>query len=100
MSRRYQVKKTDTNEKGIVEALRKIPGVKVETGHDDILIGYRGHTYWIELKNPDEVDKQGRPYDKTSKTAKKQKKLNDEFTGQYDICHDIDQILRIIGLLE
>jgi len=40
MSRRYQTKNTDTNEKDIVSALRKIPGVTVETGHDDIIYRY------------------------------------------------------------
>ena len=73
MTRRYQVKSTDKNEKDIVTALRKIPGVKVQTDINDILIGYRGKNFWIEIKNPAEVDKNGIPYKKNNKTYEKQK---------------------------
>ena len=98
MTRRYQTKKTDNNEKDIVSALRQIPGVSVETGHDDILLGYKNKTYWFEIKNPSEVDKNGKPYAKKSETAKKQKKLDDEFKGHYKIVYCIEQILAEIGI--
>ena len=42
----------DNNQNDIVDKLRKIPGVSVEVGHDDILVGYRGKTYWYEIKDP------------------------------------------------
>lgn len=100
MTRRHQVKKTDNNEAAIVKALRAIPGVKVETDHDDILIGYKRRNYWIEIKNPDEVDKQGRPYAKKSKTAKKQKELLDHWTGTYMIATTLDEILIKIGVMK
>ena len=98
MSRRYQVRNTDKNEKDIVAALRKIPGVKVQTDVNDILIGYRNKNYWIEVKNPDEVDKNGAPYKRSSKTYEKQKSLLDHWTGQYAICTSLDQILNIINV--
>ncbi len=99
MSRRHQVKKTDTNEKEIVKNLRLIPGVSVETGHDDLLIGYRGRTYWFEIKNPNEIGKNGEPYKRNNETYKKQKKLYDEYRGHYSIVSTIDQILNEIGVL-
>ncbi len=98
MTRRYQTKKTDSNEKDIVRELRQIPGVSVETGHDDLLCGYKGRTYWFEIKHPDEVDKNGDPYAKKSETAKKQKKLANEFRGHYKIVYCIEQILSEIGI--
>ncbi len=99
MSRRYQVKNTDDNEKDIVAALRKIPGIKVQTDVNDILIGFRNKNYWIEIKNPNEVGKDGRPYKrKNCKTYDKQKSLLDHWTGQYSICTTLDQILAIIGV--
>ena len=103
MSRRYQVKHTDNNEKEIVAALRAIPHVSVETDKDDILIGYKGRTYWIEIKNPNEVGKDGLPYknekNKTrSKTYLKQKALLDHWCGHYSICSTLDQVLSTIGI--
>lgn len=91
--------KTDINQSDIVAALRAIPGCAVETNHDDILVGYRGANYWFEIKNPEEVDKNGIPYAKQSKTAKKQKDLADNWPGHYRIVTRIDQILKDMGLL-
>ena len=98
MSRRYQIKNTDDNEKSIVSALRKIPGVSVQTDVNDILIGYCGTNYWIEIKNPNEVDKAGVPYKKNNKTYKKQKNLLEHWTGHYRICSTLDQVLAEIGI--
>jgi len=99
MSRRYQIKNTDDNEKDIVSALRKIPGVKVQTDVNDILIGYRGQNFWIEIKNPAEVDKNGVPYKrKNCKTYEKQKNLLDHWAGHYRICTTLDQVLAEIGI--
>ena len=47
--------KIDRNQGDIVSALRKIPGISVETGHDDILVGYKGRTWWFEVKAPLEL---------------------------------------------
>ena len=94
--RRY---KADANEKTIVNALRAVPGVRVETGHDDILVGFKNRTYWFEIKNPNEVDKNGNPYAKKSKTAKKQKELAENWPGHYEICSSLDDILKSIGVI-
>ena len=100
MSRRYQTKNTDTNQKEIVKALRKIPGVTVELDHDDILVGFRRVTYWFEIKNPNQVGKDGMPYKVDNETYRKQKKIYDEFTGSYDFVTTLDQILKIIGVIK
>jgi len=98
MSRRYQTKNTDKNQKDIVGALRKIPGVSVEVDHDDIFIGYRKKNFWIEIKNPDQLTVDGRLKKAKGKTYEKQKALLDHWTGQYSICTTLDQILAIIGI--
>ncbi len=98
MSRRYQVSNTDKNEKPIVKALRQIAGVSVETGHDDILVGHKGKTYWFEIKNPDEVKKDGAPIKRKGKTYAKQMKLLAEFEGHYLIVSSLDEILEAIGI--
>ena len=93
MSRRYQHNNTDKNEKEIVKALRDIPGLSVETGHDDIIIGYKGKNYWYEIKNPNQVKKDGQPIKQKSKTYEKQMNLQANFAGHYAIVTTVDQIL-------
>ena len=91
MRRRFY--KADRNEKDIVKMLKLIPGIQVQTGHDDILIGFKGKTYWFEIKNPDEVNKDGRPTNKSTQTAKKQAMLEQEWTGHYRIISTLKEIL-------
>lgn len=84
--------KVDENQKEIVKALRKIPGISVEVGHDDILVGRNGKTYWFEIKSPDAVSKKTGKI-KESEKKDDQKRLEAEWTGHYKIVHSIDQIL-------
>ena len=88
--------KVDKVQQGIVTALRKLPGVSVETGHDDLIVGYNLMSFWIELKNPEARSK------KTGfilESAKKesQRRLERSFTGHYCICTSYDEILEQIG---
>lgn len=76
--------KIDANQPGIVKALRAIPGVSVELDHDDILVGYKGRTYWYEIKD-------GKPTE--SKIQKDQYRIWETFTGHYKIVWTLDQIL-------
>ena len=89
--------KIDNNQVSIVKVLRKIPGITVEVGHDDLLLGYKGKTYWFEIKNPDCVSKRtGKVL--PSKIKPSQKKLLKTFTGHYSIVWKLEQILNQIGL--
>ena len=91
---KYRTKKTDNNQKAIVAELRKIPGVSVITDHDDILVGYKGKTYWFEIKNPDEVTKSGKiRRNKSGGTQERQEKLRDTWTGHYKIVSTLKEIL-------
>ncbi len=94
MSRNRYSARTDSNEAEIVKALRKM-GISVETGHDDIIIGHKGKTHWIEVKTPDCVSKKtGKILDSAKKPS--QIKLEKEFKGSYHIVSSIDEILEII----
>lgn len=97
MSKNRYSARTDKNQKDIVAALRSIPGVTVVTGMDDILVGYKGLTYWYEIKNPDTVKKNGLVSE--SKIKKSQKRLKNEFTGHYIIVYSLDQILKDLGII-
>lgn len=80
--------KVDANQPEIVKALRAINGVTVELGMDDFLIGYKGVTYWIELK---EVGKE-------KNTTPHQKELLANWKGHYLVTSSLDEILELLGL--
>ncbi len=91
-----RAKKIDSNQPEIVKQLRSIPGVTVALDHDDILIGYKNKTHWIELKSPEHISK------KTGKILESaiepsQKKLHATWTGSYHIVSTIEEILDIIN---
>ncbi len=99
MRYRSRYDKRDSNEALIVKELAKIPGLNVIQGHDDILIGYKGETYWYEIKNPSELNKAGELTHKNRKTEKKQLELADNFTGHYRIVSTLDEILMDLGII-
>jgi len=97
MSKYRQAARIDANQPEIVEALRKIPGVTVEVGHDDIFIGHKKKNYWIELKTEDAVSKQtGEILESQIKDS--QKDLRDDWSGHYAICWNLEQILKEMGI--
>ena len=94
----YRRKKNDQNQKDIVAQLQKIPGVGVQIDHDDILVGYRGRTYWFEIKNPNEITKSGTLAHKSRLTEQKQEALALLWPGHYRIVWKIEQILEDLGI--
>jgi len=92
LSRYRRAAKIDSNQPGIVEALRAIPGVTVNLGHDDIIVGYRGQTYWYEIKEPGAVSKKTGEI-RESEKKQSQKDLEAKWKGHYKIIWSIDQIL-------
>jgi len=97
MSKYRQAAKVDGNQQEIVKKLRSIPGVTVQTGVDDILVGRNGLNYWIELKDPEKVLKKTGDL-KAGTLKKSQAKLKAEWKGQYLVAWSIDQILEAIGV--
>ena len=89
--------KVDSNQGDIVDALRDIPGVTVEVGHDDILVGYKRRTWWFEIKNQDCVSAKTARIRASEYTKSEKHRLNN-WKGQYDVVWDVYQILEIIGL--
>jgi hypothetical protein len=79
-----------------MDALIMIPGVSVAPSHDDILVGYKGKTYWYELKSPEVANKEGVVYESAKKPS--QKELEKHWTGHYRIVCSLSQILQELGL--
>lgn len=92
MSQYRRAARVDTNQNSIVKALNDIPGVSVQIGHDDILVGHKGLTYWYEIKSDTAVSrKTGTILE--SRKKKSQIKLENTFTGHYRIVSSLDEIL-------
>ena len=87
----------DCNQSCIVKALRAIPGVTVELGHDDFICGYQGRSYWYECKSPDAVSRRTGQVKDSEITPSERRRL-DTFTGHYSMVWELDQILREIGI--
>lgn len=84
--------KIDENQNQIVSALRDIPGVTVKPGHDDILCGHQGRTFWYEIKSPSAISKKTGTVLHSSK-KKSQVKLENDWKGHYRIVSTLDEIL-------
>jgi len=92
MSKYRRAAAVDQNQSEIVAQLRQIPGVSVELGHDDFLLGTHGLTFWYELKNPDKISKEtGQLLESAIKPD--QKRLRADFRGHYKIVSSFDEIL-------
>ena len=97
MSKYRRAAKIDMNQPEIVDYLRGVPGISVQVGMDDILVGYNNKNYWYEIKEPGMVSNvTGKVHD--SKIKDSQKKLLESWSGHYRIVWDITQILEDLGI--
>lgn len=91
MSKFRRAAKIDENQPGIVSELRK-RGYSVVVGHDDILVGHRGKTYWYEIKEPSNVSVKTGLINPSS-LKKSQKELLATFKGHYQVVWSAKQIM-------
>jgi len=82
MSKYRRAAKIDANQPAIVKELRSM-GCSVSVGHDDILVGHKGKTYWFEIKT-----------DEKAEVKESQKKLIKEWKGHYAIVWTTEMILK------
>jgi Holliday junction resolvase len=84
-------KRVDSIQRQITESLRKL-GITVlvlsNVGHGcpDLLLGYVGHNYLIELKTG------------KNNLTPFEKHFFDEWKGQVEVVHNIDEVLNLLGL--
>ena len=98
MSKFRQAAKVDANQKIIVHVLRRLPGVTVSVGHDDILVGVNGSTYWFELKDIKCIGKDGKI--RESEITDSEKQLRANWRGHYSIVSSLEEIMVEIGLVK
>lgn len=94
MSKYRQAARVDDNQHEIVERLRAM-GATVQTGMDDLLVGWKGKTFWFEIKDPAKTLKKDGTF-KAGALKDSQVKLCDEWRGHYRVVHSIEQILEDI----
>lgn len=85
--------KRDENEKPIIKALEKVGAIVQqisETDAPDLLVGFRGQNYLLEVKNPDNY----------GKLRPGQLKWHAVWEGQVCTVETIDEALRAIGAIE
>lgn len=86
------IRKVDANQKQIVDALRKIPGVTVFSTHTigkgvpDIVVGYCGLNYLFEIKDGDKPPSQ-------QKLTPMEETFFDTWKGQVKLVTCVDDIL-------
>ena len=97
MSKHRRAAKIDANQNDIVDALRKIPGVTVQPSMDDILVGYKGVTYWYEIKDPVKLFNKDGSFRK-GEIKPSQQKLLAEWKGHYKIVWTLGMILEDIWI--
>jgi len=87
-------KKADLNQSTIFAGLLKIPGVSVINlanvgkGCPDLLLGYKGKNFLIEIKNKDTK----------GKLTFSQKELHAEWKGQVAVAYNFDDVLKILEI--
>ena len=67
----------------------------VQPGHDDVLVGFRGQTYWFEIKREDMRKRNGEW--KAGALKPGQIELLDTWPGHYAVVCTADEILLAIG---
>lgn len=97
MSKHRRAAKVDANQNEIVATLTKQYGLSVSLNHDDILIGYRGRTYWFEIKDPETAFNKNGTFKKGA-IKPSQEKLKAEWKGHYEIVWTVQMILESIGV--
>jgi len=95
-----QFGRTDANQTEIVKDLRRsnlAASVAITSslgnGFCDIVVGFRGRNYLIEIKD------ENKPPSKR-KLTEPEKEFHDAWRGQIDVAKNLDEVLVIIGAIE
>ena len=91
----HYAKRKDANQGAIVDALRKI-GATVKVMHTplDLLVGYRGRNYLLEVKHA--RNKTGKGRGELSQLTPAQIKFVNEWRGQYTKVYTPDEAIEVV----
>jgi len=89
------IKRTDRNHSEIINAIRKIPNISVFSTHEvgkgfpDIVVGYKGINYLIEIKD-------GNKPPSARKLTPDEVKFHSNWRGQIKIVNNLDEVLNLL----
>lgn len=89
------IKRTDANQKKVVELVRKLHGASITSTHiigkgfPDLVIGYKGINYLIELKDGFKPKSQ-------KKLTPDEVEFHLKWNGQIAVCESFEDILKIL----
>ena len=91
------IRRTDANHKEIVDTLRKIPFLSVFSTHTigkgfpDIVIGYKGINYLVEIKDGAKTKSQ-------KKLTEDEIKFHQSWFGQIIVCECVKDVLELLQI--
>ena len=91
------IKRTDANHKEIVDAIRKIPSLSVFSTHmvgkgfPDIVIGYKGINYLVEIKDGEKTKSQ-------KKLTDDEIKFHKSWFGQIVVCECVQDVYVLLKI--
>ena len=92
------IKRTDANHKEIIDGLRKFTALSVFSTHmigkgfPDIVIGYKGINYLVEIKD-------GAKIKSRKKLTDDEIKFHGSWFGQIMIAENVDDVLRLLKII-
>jgi hypothetical protein len=90
-----RARKIDSNQRAVVKSLRGIPGVTVKIlsmvgeGCPDLLIGYKGKNFLVELKD-------GSKPPSARKLTPDELEFINQWKGHVAVCNSFDEIFKLI----
>ena len=93
-----RAQRRDANEKKIISQLRAVPGVSImQCSEIDLIVGFKGHNFLFELKNPDTAFLADGITFKKGAIKESQSKIRRTWQGHYNIVTSLEQILEDIN---
>lgn len=94
-----RIRKVDANQRSLVKQIRMIPGVTVAHIHTvgqglcDLIIGYRGKNFLVEVKDPKKQKSQ-------RKLTTDEEKFHRQWTGQIAVVETASDVIKLIHELK
>ena len=91
------IRRTDANHKEIVDSIRKIPSLSVFSTHmvgkgfPDIVIGYKGINYLVEIKDGEKTKSQ-------KKLTEDEIKFHQSWFGQIIVCECVQDVYVLLKI--
>lgn len=90
-----RARRADGNQKALVEQMRSIPGLSVVHTHTvgkglpDLILGYKGRNYLVEVKDPSQPPSK-------RKLTPDEVEFHESWTGSIHIVEKIEDVIKII----